>query len=326
MAWQKYLALVVGLLFCQIWHVSASAQTDFPRKSVKIVVPFPPGGGADIIARMIGTRLSEQWRQPVVIDNRVGASGNIGAEFVAKQRPDGYTLLLTSAPLAIAPAVFNHLSFEPIKSFTPITQIASVPLVLFTRADSPVKNMEGLIALARQDGEKVTFGSFGNGSPAHLVGERINQIANIRMTHVPYKGTSAALPDVLSGQITFALLDAIAITPLIKNGQLRAFAIMGTQRSPALPDVPTLAQLGIPFETVGWHAVFAPAGMPKELADRLNQDINAVIATPEIRERIMAGGSIPASPPWTVNSWSKQFAQDVSTWGDIARKSGVKPD
>jgi tripartite-type tricarboxylate transporter receptor subunit TctC len=326
MAWQKYLPTVVSLLFCLIGPFSAQAQTDFPNKSVKIVVPFPPGGGADIIARMIGAKLSEKWKQPVIVDNRAGASGNIGAEFVSKQPPDGYTWLLTSAPFAIAPAVFNQLNFDPIKNFTPITQIATVPLIVVTRADSPLKNMEDLIALARKDGEKVTFGSFGNGSPAHLVGESMNQIAKLKMTHVPYKGTSAALPDVVSGQLTFAILDAISITPMIKSGQLRAIAIMGRQRSPALPDVPTLAQAGIPFETVGWHAVFAPAGMPKDLAERLNQEINAVIALPEIREKIIAGGSIPASPPWTVDGWSKQFSQDVKTWGDIARQSGAKND
>lgn len=326
MVWQKYLPTVVSLLFCLIGPFSAQAQTDFPNKSVKIVVPFPPGGGADIIARMIGAKLSEKWKQPVIVDNRAGASGNIGAEFVSKQPPDGYTWLLTSAPFAIAPAVFNHLNFDPVKNFTPITQIATVPLIVVTRADSPLKNMEDLIALARKDGEKVTFGSFGNGSPAHLVGESMNQIAKLKMTHVPYKGTSAALPDVVSGQLTFAILDAISITPMIKSGQLRAIAIMGRQRSPALPDVPTLAQAGIPFETVGWHAVFAPAGMPKELAARLNQEINTVIALPEIREKIITGGSIPASPPWTVDGWSKQFSQDVKTWGDIARQSGAKND
>lgn len=326
MVWQKYLAFVVCLFFCQLWQVPASAQIFFPNKPVKIVVPFPPGGGADIIARMISAGLSEKWKQPVIVDNRAGASGNIGAEFVAKQRPDGYTLLLTSAPLAIAPAVFNDLSFDPIKSFTPITQIASVPLVLLTRANSPVKNMESLIELARKDGDKVSFGSFGNGSPAHLVGESINQIANLKMTHVPYKGSSEALPDLVSGQITFAVLDAISTTPMIKSGQLRALAIMGKERSPALPEVPTLAQSGVAFETVGWHAVFAPAGMSAQLADRLNHDINAVIASPQIRERIIAGGSIPASPPWTASGWRAQFAQDVKTWGDIVRQSGVKND
>jgi len=326
MAWQKYVSLAVSLFFCQVWQVSASASTntDFPSKPVKIVVPFPPGGGADIIARLISVRLSEKWKQSVIVDNRAGASGNIGANFVTKQRPDGYTLLLTSAPLAIAPAVFNDLGFDPIKSFTPITQIASVPLVILTRADSPVKNMESLIDLARKDGEKITFGSFGNGSPAHLLGESINQIASLNMTHVPYKGSSAALPDVISGQITFAVLDAISMTPLIKSGQLRGIAIMGKNRSPALPEVPTLAQSGVAFETVGWHAVFAPAGMSTQLANRLNHDINAVIASPEIRERIISGGALPASPPWTVSGWSKQFAQDVKVWGDIARQSGAK--
>jgi len=302
------------------------AQTAFPSKPVKIVVPFPPGGGTDIIARMIGTRLSEKWKQPVIVENRVGASGTIGAEYVARQPADGYTLLLTSAPFAIAPAVFNNLSFDPVKNFTPLTQIATVPLILVTRPDSPLKNMNDLIALARKDGPKVTFGSFGNGSPAHLVGESINQIAKVNMTHVPYKGGAAAIPDVISGQLSFAVLDAISIAPLIKSGQLRGLAIMGTQRSPALPDIPTLAQSGVPFESVGWHAVFAPGGMDKALADQLNQEINAAIALPEIREKITSGGSIPASPPWTVDGWTRQFQQDVQVWGDIARKSGARND
>lgn len=322
----RKILIAVMLFMSALLGASVLAQTDFPTKPVKIVVPFPPGGGTDIVGRLIGARLSEQWKQSVIVENRPGASGNIGADYVARQPADGYTLLITSAPFAIAPAVFDHLNFDPVKNFTPITQIATVPLILVTRPESPIKNMDDLIALARKDGEKVTFGSFGNGSPAHLVGESIKQLANVKMTHVPYKGGAAAIPDVVSGQLTFAVLDAISIAPLIKSGQLRALAIMGTKRSPALPDVPTLAQSGIAFESVGWHAIFAPANMLRALAERLNKEINAVSAQPEIREKIISGGSIPADPPWTVDTWSAQFQRDVQTWGDIARKSGAKND
>ena len=294
------LAHAAWLLCCVIGTVAwgqPAAPGSYPTKPIKIVVPFPPGGGTDIIGRMIGAKLSENWKQPVVIENRPGASGNIGADYVSRQAPDGYTLMITSAPFAIAPAIFQNLAFDPIKNFTSITQIATVPLIVVTAPDSALKSMNDLIALARKDGEKVNFGSFGNGSPAHLVGESIKQLANIKMTHVPYKGGPAAIPDVVSGQLTFAVLDSIATAPMIRNGQLRALAIMGTKRSPPFPDLPTLSQAGIAFEAVGWHAIFAPANMTKPLADRLNSEINQIAALPDIREKIISGCSIQTDPP-----------------------------
>jgi len=293
-------------------------------RPVRIVVPFAPGGGSDILARAIAVPLQKALGQTVFVENRAGAGGNIGADFVARSEPDGHTLLFTAAPFAIAPALFPKLAFDPVRDFTPITQVATVPLLVVTRPESPLRSLEDLIAMAREQGDAVTFASFGNGSPPHLVGESINRIAGVRMTHVPYKGSAPALADVIAGNVTVAILDAVSMAPQVRSGRLKALAITGPKRSPALPDIPTLGQAGIAFDTVGWHAVFAPAGMDPALARKLNEAFNRVIATPDIRERIVSGGSIPIEPALTADQWAEQFRRDVQAWGEAARRSGAR--
>jgi len=298
----------------------------YPARPVRLVVPFPPGGGTDIVARKMAEHLREALGQVVIVENRAGASGNIGADAVARSAADGYTLMLTAAPFAIAPAVFKSLSFDPVKDFTPVAQIASVPLLVVTRAESPLGSIADLVAAARQDGEAISYATFGNGAPPHLVGERMKSLAGIGMTHVPYKGGQAALPDILSGQIDVAIMDVVSMTPLIKAGRLRALAITGPKRSPAFPEVPTLTQAGIPFDTVGWYAVFGPAGLDPAITARLNAALDQVMARPDMRALLIDSGSIPVEPALTAAQWGAAFKDNVQVWGRVARESGATLD
>jgi tripartite-type tricarboxylate transporter receptor subunit TctC len=216
------------------------------------------GGGGDIVARLLSEKMQAELGQPVVVENRPGAGGNIGAQLAARQPADGYTIMTTAGGFAIAPALFRNLGYDPVKDFVPVTKMATAPLLVLVRADSPLRTMADLIALAKKEPKGVSFGSFGTGSPAHLMGESINHLAGITMAHVPYTSGNAGT-DLQGGQLTVAILDALSQTPQVKAGRLRALALNGTQRLPALPDVPTLSEAGIRFDLVGWHGMFAPA-------------------------------------------------------------------
>ena len=233
-------------------------------------------------------------------------------------------MLLTAAPFAIAPAMFKTLPFDPVKDFTPIAQLATVPLLVVTRAESPLGSVADIVAAARKAPDSLSYATFGNGSPPHLVGESMKLLTGTRFVHVPYKGGQAALPDILSGQISFAIMDVVSMTPLVKSGRLKALAITGPQRAPSLPDVPTLAQAGVAFDTVGWHALFGPAGMPAPVTERLNAAVAKAMATADMRALIVNGGSIPVEPAMSATQWSQQFRGDVETWGRVARESGAK--
>ena len=200
--------------------------------------------------------------------------------------------------------------------------MATAPLLVLVAANSPFATMSDLVAFARREGKKVTCGSFGNGSPSHLIGESLNKLAGLQMTHVPYTGGGAAL-DLTSGTLTLAILDALSMTPQVKAGRVRALALNGRQRLPALPDVPTLIESGIEFDAVGWHALFAPAGTPREVVDKLNQAVNRVIAAPDAQQRIHEAGSFPVIPPTSPRQWGEMFRDDVRLWGDLARQSGA---
>ncbi len=313
------------VLAALVLATAAQAQP-YPNRPIKLVVPFPAGGGTDIVARKLGEHLRQDLGQPVVVDNKPGASGNIGADSVARSAPDGYTLMLTAAPFAIAPAVFKGLSFDPVKDFEPVAQIAIVPLLLVTRADSPIRSVADLIATAKKASAPLSYATFGNGAPPHLVGERIQALGGFKLTHVPYKGGQAALPDILSGLVDVAIMDVVSMTPLIKAGRLRALAITGSSRSPALPDVPTLTQAGIPFDTVGWYAVFAPARLSPATAARLNASINKAMAQPDMQRLLIDGGAIPVAPAPSAAEWRAAFADNVKVWGEVARTSNITMD
>lgn len=315
--------LSFGIALAMAAITSASYAGNYPDKPIKLVVPFPPGGGTDTAARTLAQKLTTELKQAVIVENRSGASGNIGAAVVAHAKPDGYTLMLTAAPFAIGPALFKTLSFNPVKDFTAITQIATVPLVVVTRADSPLNTMADLIAAARKKDSDVTYATFGVGSPSNLNGEKIQQLAHIKMTQIPFKGSSGALPAVLSGRVTIGILDVVSMTPLIKSGRVKALAITGSVRSPELPNLPTLSQAGVPFDAVGWFGMFGPAGMPPAVVETLNTAVNKIFAMPDMRQMIIRNGSIPISPPTTARQWQTVFNNDVQVWGRIVRDAGI---
>lgn len=313
-----------ALLLCAaVLAAAPAAGQTFPSRPVRIVVASPPGGGTDIMARLLAEPLREDLGQPVVVENKGAGNGILGSMETARAAPDGYTVMMIAGALAIAPSVYTKLPFDPLKDLKPIALIAQVPLILVTKNDSPLNTVADLIALARRDGDKVTFASFGNATPSHLVGESMNQLAGLKMTHVPYKGGAAALPDILGGLVTFGILDAVSMTPQVKGGRVKAIAVTGPKRFHALPDRPTLVESGIPFDPVGWHAAFAPAAMSPALANRWNAAFIRATTRADIRARIVAGGSVPIDPPLTVEQWTARFHQDVEQWGRVAKAAKV---
>lgn len=316
---------VLSLLSLSLGMSLAAAQ-GFPSKPVRLIVPYPPGGGTDIMARLLAEAMRDDLGQTLVVENRPGAGGALGAAEVARSAPDGYTLLFTAGGFVIAPSVLKSPGYDVTKDFVGVAQIAIVPLLLVTRPDSPLNSLADLLALARKDGDKVNFASFGNATPSHLVGERINQLAQVHMTHVPYKGGMQALPDLLSGQVNVALLDAVSTTPLVKQGRLKALAVTGPKRLPALPDKPTLSEAGVAFDGVGWHAAFAPAATPPEVLARLNAAFVKALAKPEIRARIVNGGSVPIEPALSAAQWTHQARREMAQWAEVVHKAGIKPE
>lgn len=316
------LAMAAASLPLSGWAQAPETAAQWPKRSIRVISPWSAGSGTDIVARLISERLRQELGVPVVVEARTGASGNIGAELAARQPADGYTFLITSASFAIAPSLFKSLSYDPLKDFVAVTKIATAPLLVLVPANSPIRSMADLIARAKKDPASVNYGSFGNGSPSHLMGESINKLAGIRMTHVPYTGGGAAT-DLQGGSLTMAILDALSQTPQVKAGKVRALALNGTQRLPGLPDVPTLRETGVAFDSVGWHAMFAPAGTPADIIDKLNKAVNRIIAMPEVQTRLFEAGSFPVQPATTPQQWQEQFRKDVQNWGDMVRMSGA---
>lgn len=318
----SFAALMLAFSGALVAAAPVAAQ-DFPSRTIRIVVPYPAGGGTDIMARLLAESMRADLKQPVVVENKPGAGGAIGAAEVARAAPDGHTVLLTAGGFVIAPSILPNAGYDPARDFVGISQIAIVPLVLVTRPDSPLNSLGDLLKTAKVEGDKVSFASFGNGTPSHLVGEAINQISGVKMTHVPYKGGMQAMPDVVSGTVDVAILDAVSMLPFIKQGRVKAIAVTGPKRLPSLPDMPTVVESGVDFDAVGWHAVFAPAAVPSTVVERLNAAFNKAVATPAIRERIVSGGSVPIEPALSAAQWTAQARNQVAQWASIVKASGA---
>jgi len=276
------LALASPLLF---------AQAAWPARPVTLVVPFAPGGSTDVVARMLGQKLGEMWHQTVIIDNRSGAGGNIGAALVAKAPADGYTLLMASGSiLTVNPYLYQKLPFDAKKDFVPITNVASGPMVVLVPMASEVKTLKDLLAKARAEPGRVTFGSAGQGSQVHMAAEKLADAAGLDLQHIPYKGEALAYSDLMSGQIQMVVGNIGAASSLVADGRLRALAVTGRERSKMMPDVPTVLESGIAYENSGWFGLLAPAGTPKEIVDRIQQSTAQVLAQTEVKARLFTQG------------------------------------
>lgn len=299
-------------------------SASWPKQNIRIVVSFTPGGAPDILARV----LAESWQQslgvPVLVENRPGYGGNIGAELVAKSEPDGYTLLIGTVGIhAINGALYEKMSFDPIKDFTPISFLASTPNVLVVNKKLGVNNLHELIDLAKLKPNQLTFGSSGVGTSLHMSGELFKEMAGIQIRHIPYKGRAQSLPDLVSGRISMLFDNLSSSLPLIKAGEVQALGVTTLKRSPAAPDIPTFAEQGLSgFEAVSWFSLMAPANLPSSIQKQLNQLTYRALNDPEVKKRLLAGGLDPA--PSSAKDLSKLIAQESAKWSRVVQQSGAK--
>jgi tripartite-type tricarboxylate transporter receptor subunit TctC len=304
--------------------LDASAQV-YPAKSVRLIVPYAPGGGADAVARLIQSKFGEYLGQQVVIDNRAGAGSNIGNELAARSAPDGYTLLLGAAAMAINVTLYRSLAYDPVKDFAPITLLATSPNIVVVHPSLPVRSIKELITLAQSAPGRVNYASGGSGTTPHLATELFNVMAKVKLTHVPYKSAGPALIALLSGEVPLSMLSPLAVLPHVQNGRLRALAITSAARSEVLPQLPTVAESGLPgFEASQWYGVLAPAGTPALAITALNAALRKVIQTPEIRKRLVSEGSIPLGA--SLGEFGDYLRNEIVKWGRVVRVSGARVD
>ena len=318
-------ALAFFAAICFGLSVHVQAQT-YPAKPIKIVVPFPAAGTPDILAREIASKLTEALKQQIIVDNRPGAGGNIGSDMVAKSAPDGYTLIMaTVATHSINQTLYKKLPFDPIKDFAPIILIATTPNVLVVNPNLPIKTVSDLIALAKSKPGEISFASGGNGTSHHISGYFFQKLTGVEMTHVPYKGSGAALPDLIGGQVNIMFDNLTSSMPHIKSGKLRAVATTGLTRAAALPDLPTVAESGVPgFEITAWFGLLAPANTPQPIIDRLNLEVTKVLNLPDIKARIIAQGAEPK--PGTPQQLGQFIKDKTAQWAPIVKASGAQVD
>ena len=314
--------LVVHLL--AIASASASAQP-FPNRPVRIVIGFPPGGGIDIVARLIAPKLGEALGQPVIVENKPGANGVIATDFVAKSPADGHTIFFgTTGNISVNPVFVQNLPFSIERDFAPLTQVSTVSFLLYANPSLPARTLPELIAYAKANPGKVSFYSSGNGGLPHLAGELLNTLAGIKALHVPYKGSAPGLSDLMGGQVQYGF-DAVAIgLPHVKSGKLRALATTGPARLAILPDVPAAKESVPGFEAVNWYGMLVPAGTPADVITRLHAEIARIIHSPDIKEKLVAQGTDPVgSPPAEFGAFLKA---EMQKWGKVIRDAGIKPD
>jgi tripartite-type tricarboxylate transporter receptor subunit TctC len=316
-----------GMLFLALACCVSGAQGQaYPSKVVRLVLPFAPGGGTDVVGRLLAQKLSPPLGQQVIVENRAGAGGRIGTELVAKSPPDGYTLLLgTSSVTGTSPALYQKLPYDMPKDFAPISQVAFTAYVVVMHPSVPVKSVKGLIALARSKPGQLTYASSGAGGAAHLAGELIASMAGVKMIHVAYKGSAPGMFSVVSGETDFMFTNTLPALPQVKNGRLRALAVTTPQRSALLPDVPTVAESGLPgFEVQQNYGVLAPAGTPREIVGRLNQEIAKAMLTDDAKSRLLADGS--EARVSTPEEFEKVIVAEIAKWSKVIKQAGIKEE
>ena len=312
---------IVALAIAATLPLSIRAQS-YPAKPVRVIVPFPPGSGADITTRLVTPKLSEMLGQPFVVDNRAGAAGNIGADLVAHAPADGYLLLTAPASVAIGQTLYAKPGFDLVRDFEPIALMAGVPFILVVHPSLPAKNVKDLVAIARARRGQLTYGSTGNGSSPHLTTEMLKLATGIDVVHVPYKGTPPAVTDLLSGNITFMFANSLSVLPHVQSGRLRALAVTSAERSSTMPQLPTVAESFPRFESGTWFALLAPAKTPQDAIAKLNAAVVKAVQLPDVREKFHAQGAEPLSgTPREVGAYIRS---EVEKWGRVVKASGAK--
>jgi tripartite-type tricarboxylate transporter receptor subunit TctC len=325
-SWSGLTLSFLSALALTLACASASAE-GYPDRPIRLVVPYPPGGPLDITARAIGQKLTEAWKQPVVVDNRAGAGGNIGADLVAKSAPDGYTLLMGAvATHAINPSLYSKIPYDPIRDFAPVALVAQVPNILVVNPAVPATTVRELIDLARAKPDYLNFASGSTGSTGHLAGELFKTVAGVHMVHIPYKGAAPAMADLLAGQVQVMFDNLASALPNVKAGRLRALAVTTLARSPAVPDLPTIAESGLPgFDLTTWFGLLVPAGTPPEIVAKLNAEIVRALNSKDMRERLEKMG---AEPP--ANNTPEHFAafirSEATRYAKVVKDSGARVD
>jgi tripartite-type tricarboxylate transporter receptor subunit TctC len=319
--------IFTSLLALATLAVAPCAQAQgYPNKPIKIIVPFAVAGIADTFARLIGQKLSDAWGQPVVIENRTGAGGNIGADAVAKAAPDGYTLLMSNIGThAVNVHLMKSMPFDPVKDFVPIAHVLDAEGLMVVHPDVQAKNVAEVIALAKAQPGKLTYASGGTGTTSHLAGEMFKSAAKVDIVHVPYKGNSPAITDLVGGQTTMAFATMPTVMPMVKAGRLRALAVIGASRAAALPDVPTVAESGLPgFAVSNWIGLFAPAGTPAEVVKRVHAEVQRIMQSPEVVKRLETEGA--KFLPMTAEQFADFQKAELAKWGKAIREAGIKPE
>ncbi|MET0509285.1 MAG: tripartite tricarboxylate transporter substrate binding protein [Burkholderiaceae bacterium] len=314
-----------GSLLAALGLAGPAGAQNWPAKPVRFIVPFPPGGPVDTVARATAHRLSELWGQQTIVDNRAGAGGILGAEIAAKAPADGYTVFVCSIHHSVIPSLKPRIGYDIRKDFVPLSFGARFPIVLVAHPSLPAKNIAELIALAKKEPDKLAFASAGNGGGTHLAGELFNMMAGIKLLHVPYKGSAPAMTDVLANQVPLMFADGPTALPQVKAGKVKALGVGNSQRSELFPDVPTIAEQGLPeYDAYSWAAFVAPAGTPPPIVSRLSADIGRALADPEVKRRLYEAGAEAA--PTTAESFGRMLAEELEKWSKVVRTANIQAD
>ena len=315
--------LFFGLLACCI-HTAALAADDYPSKPITLIIPFTPGGGTDIMGRMMAEKLGQTLGKPVVVSNKPGAGGTIGTELAARAEPDGYTLMIGSvSTISINPSLYKKSAINPLRDLTPVSPVASTPSLLAVPKDLPVTSVEDLIALAKKSPGSINFGSAGQGTSHHLAGELFKMQAGIEATHVPYGGSAPALMGLARGDVQILIANAPSLLPAIEGGRVKSIAVTSLERSERFPEYKTVSESGLPgFEVIVWYGLFAPKGTPAPIIDKLNAEVRRITALPDVKERLAAEGAEPMSA--TPQEFAKRMQDDYVKWGKVVEAAGAK--
>jgi len=317
--------LLVALATGAIVFAQPVVAQNFPERPIRFIVPYPPGGSTDILARVVAPRMSETWGQPVIIDNRPGATGNIGCDLAAKAPPDGYTIVVTSMSQAIGVTYFRKLPYDLVRDLQAVSLFSTQPNVLVATPNLPARSIQDVVALAKAKPGQLAYASAGNGSSQHLMGEFFKQTSKIDLIHVPYKGTGIAINDLIGGQIALMFSPLIQAIPQIKSGKMRALAVTSPKRVAAVSDIPTMIEAGVPgFDVVSWYGVHTAAKVPRATVDKINREINRILALPEVHDRLSGMGMEPAQ--LTPDQFNALTKSEVARWAKVIKESGIKQE